>query len=359
MNSPARTSRYGAALFAVLLALACYFALTGLPPRLDYPEALRWGFFVAAALVIVALQASRFEAMAKQGRALAREQAARAAAEQSRRAMEEALGAVAHELRTPASAVLGWVRVLRSGALDGDSARRALEVIERNAQLQAHLAGDLLDAARVTAGKLRLDMRHVELAAVVGAALESVLPAAASEGIEVRCETGGAAGNVWGDPDRLQQVVVNLLSNAVKFTPGGGRIEVRLERAATHAQLTVCDTGVGIAETFLPHVFERFSQGDSPAEKRQGGLGLGLALARDLVEMHGGTIGAESGGEGRGAVFVVRLPLADNGPEGETEGAARPPAVEGDELIRRDNDGRLACRRLSPVTVKIPTPDGY
>jgi signal transduction histidine kinase len=240
---------------------------------------------------------------------LMREQEARFLAEAANRAKDEFLAMVSHELRTPLNAMLGWVTLLNSGKLDKDAQGRALEVIERNARAQAQLIDDLLDIARVVSGNLRLELRPVDLAQVVEKALEAMYPAAQAKSIAVASDLDRPV-ETAGDPDRLQQVVSNLLSNAVKFTPEGGSVEVRLQRQGPEARITVRDSGRGISPELLPHVFERFRQGEEGPGRRQGGLGLGLAIALHLVERHGGTIRVESPGEGLGTAFTVCLPLA-------------------------------------------------
>jgi PAS domain S-box-containing protein len=234
---------------------------------------------------------------------------ARLQAEEASRLKDEFLATVSHELRTPLTAVLGWSKLLKSDRFDPQSAARALEAIERNAAAQARLIDDLLDVSRVITGKLRLDVRRVELLPVIEAAAESVRPAAEARGVRLDLRLDPAAGPVSGDADRLRQVVWNLLSNAIKFTPGGGSVSVSLGREGAHAELTVADTGAGIAPEFLPHVFDRFRQADGRITRQHGGLGLGLAITRHLVEIHGGTVEAESPGHGAGATFRVRLPL--------------------------------------------------
>jgi PAS domain S-box-containing protein len=241
--------------------------------------------------------------------ALVRERAARAEAETANRMKDEFLATLSHELRTPLTAMLGWARLLRSGELDTDTAARAVETIESNARLQAQLIEDLLDVSRIILGKLPLGVRPVELAMVTEAALDAVRPAAAAKCIRLSRVLDPTTGLVSGDPDRLQQVVWNLLSNAVKFTPSKGQVEIRLERVGRFAQITVNDTGKGISAEFLPFVFDRFRQADSSSTRVHGGLGLGLALARHLVELHGGSVHAASAGEGKGSTFSVQLPL--------------------------------------------------
>jgi signal transduction histidine kinase/ActR/RegA family two-component response regulator len=232
--------------------------------------------------------------------------------QEANRAKDEFLATVSHELRTPLTPMLTWVRLLRTARLDPGTTTRALEAIERNARSQAQLVEDLLDVSRIITGKLRLDARAVTLESIAEAALDAVRPAADAKGIalDAALEPGVV---VTGDPDRLQQVLWNLVSNAVKFTPRGGRVEVSLERAGDHAQVTVHDTGVGIRLEFLPFVFDRFRQADASPTRVHGGLGLGLAIVRHLVELHGGSVEAASEGEGRGATFAVRLPLAPGG----------------------------------------------
>ncbi|HKR59262.1 MAG TPA: PAS domain S-box protein [Pyrinomonadaceae bacterium] len=244
---------------------------------------------------------------------LARERAARTDAEKANRLKDEFLATVSHELRTPLNAVIGWSRMLRSGRLDADSAAHALQVIERNAWAQKQIIEDILDVSRVITGKLQLNLGPVDLVAVVDAALDAVRPAL--EAKEIRIETTIDAGLriISGDADRLQQVVWNLLSNAAKFTPVGGKIDVRVSHVESYLQIDVSDTGPGIDPMFLPYVFERFRQADGSTTRTHGGLGLGLAIVRHLVELHGGLINAENRTDSPGAVFSVRLPL----PSGE------------------------------------------
>jgi signal transduction histidine kinase len=230
-------------------------------------------------------------------------------AETASQAKDEFLATLSHELRTPLHAMLGWARLLRTGALDEATQARALETLERNTRLHAQLIEDLLDVSHIITGKLRIDVRPVAPASVIAAALEAVRPAADAKGVRLETRADPLAGPVAGDADRLQQVVWNLLSNAVKFTPRGGRVDVRLAVADGQARLEVADTGRGISPEFLPHLFERFRQADGPAARSFGGLGLGLALVRHIVELHGGTVRAESAGAGRGATFTVELPL--------------------------------------------------
>lgn len=224
------------------------------------------------------------------------------------RAKEDFLATLSHELRTPLNAMLGWTRLLRMGKLDAAGRSRALETIERNAHVQEQLIADILDVSRIVTGRLRLDLRPIELAPVLDAAIETLQPSAAAKGVELSC-TLSRTGKVLGDPDRLQQVVWNLLSNAIKFTPAGGRVVLSLTRAGATAVISVTDTGEGIAPSLLPYVFDRFTQGDSSVTRMHGGLGLGLSIVRHIVELHGGHVAARSKGDRQGATFSVTLPL--------------------------------------------------
>ncbi len=237
-----------------------------------------------------------------------REQAAREEAEAANRFKDEFLAVVSHELRTPLTAILGWAHLLRAGQLDEKNAANALETIERNARAQSQLIDDLLDVSRIITGKLRLDIRKIDPATFIDSAIEALRPAAEARKVRIQKVLDTSVTSVAGDPARLEQVVWNLLSNAIKFTPPDGRIQVKLERVNSHVEIAVKDTGAGIKPEFLPHVFERFRQADQKTTRQHGGLGLGLAIVRHLVELHGGTVQAESEGEGRGATFVVRLP---------------------------------------------------
>jgi signal transduction histidine kinase len=254
---------------------------------------------------------------------LAGEREARAEAQAANVAKDEFLATLSHEMRTPLNAVLGWTRMLRSGQLSAERAQHALEVIERNARSQAGLIEDLLDVSRIIAGKLRLNLRPVDLGAVVHATLDEMRHAAEVKHVELH-DRIDATGRVMGDADRLRQVVMNLLSNAVKFTPAGGRIDVILGTDGSAMVLTVADTGMGISPAFLPQVFDRFRQANSTSTRAHGGMGLGLAIVRHLVELMGGSVRADSPGEGQGATFTVTLPLvpatpaAVAGPAGET-----------------------------------------
>jgi PAS domain S-box-containing protein len=238
---------------------------------------------------------------------LAREQAARAEAETANRLKDEFLAVVSHELRTPLTPIVGWAGLLRAGGYDSATLGQALETIERCAKAQRHIVDDLLDVSRIVTGNLQLALAPVDLGSIVEAAVAAARPAAAARSIGVEAVLPARGEVITGDAGRLQQIVSNLLSNAVKFTPEGGRVEVRLERSGEHVEIVVSDTGVGISPEFLPHVFEKFRQADGSRARAHGGLGLGLAIVRHLVELHGGTVRAESRGKGEGASFTVRL----------------------------------------------------
>jgi PAS domain S-box-containing protein len=238
-----------------------------------------------------------------------------AAAEAANRVKDEFLATLSHELRTPLNAILGWARILRTGKVDAQDLEEGLASIERNAQVQSQLVEDLLDISRISSGNLRLDVKRLEIAEVIEAALAAIMPTANAKGIRVHKVLDSLAGPVTGDFARLQQVVWNLLSNAVKFTPKGGQVQVLLERVNSHVEVSVIDTGVGIHPEFLPHVFDRFRQADATTTRRHSGLGLGLSIAKQLVEMHGGSIRAKSPGEGQGATFTLTLPIIVVHPE--------------------------------------------
>ncbi|HEX9941325.1 MAG TPA: ATP-binding protein [Thermoanaerobaculia bacterium] len=270
--------------------------------------------------------------------------AAREAAEEANRLKDRFLAVLSHELRTPLNAILGWTEMLRAGRLDPGGMARGLSAIERNARAQAQLIDDLLDVARITSGRLRLEVRPLDPAEVMEAALAAVLPSAEAKGIRIGRRFGPGAGPVLGDTARLQQVFVNLLSNAVKFTPRGGWIDIGVERAGEAVEVRVRDTGQGIAPEFLPHVFDSFRQADDSATHRQGGLGLGLAIVRQIVDLHGGRVAAESPGEGAGAIFTLRLPLlALPGPDpaagrGASSRRSEAPPLAGLRVLAVDDD---------------------
>jgi len=268
---------------------------------------------------------------------LVRERAARADAEKANRLKDEFLATLSHELRTPLNAVIGWSRILKAGRLDNESSTHAIEVIERNAWAQKQIIEDILDVSRVITGKLQLHLGPVDLISVVMAALDAVRPALEAKDIRIETQFHDGLKVIAGDVDRLQQVVWNLLSNASKFTPVGGTVGVRIDQDETYLQIQVRDTGPGIAADFLPHVFERFRQADGSTTRTHGGLGLGLAIVRHLVELHGGMIAAENSESG--AVFTVRLPLPSS--ELSLERVPAPVRVEQDVTIVDLKDVRI------------------
>jgi signal transduction histidine kinase len=238
---------------------------------------------------------------------LRREQAARVEAERANRLKDEFLATLSHELRTPLNAIMGWAHVLGQSAHDRDTVHRAAAVIRQNATSQSQLIDDILDVSRIVGGKLQLDTHLIAMNMVIDDAIDSLMPAASAKGIQVLRSLDREI-NVIGDRDRLQQIVWNLVSNALKFTPKGGRVEVSLIDDNGDAQVSVSDSGIGISAEFLPFVFDRFRQADSSMSRRHSGLGLGMAIVRHLVELHGGTVSVESGGEGQGTTFRIRMP---------------------------------------------------
>ncbi|MCW5849021.1 MAG: PAS domain S-box protein [Anaerolineae bacterium] len=299
---------------------------------------------------------ARKAAEAERERLLQRERTARAAAEAANRTKDEFLATVSHELRTPLTAILGWSSMLRAGKGREAVAARALEVIEQSARAQAQLIEDILDVSRIITGKLKLNVQHVDPCPLVQAAATSVRLAAEAKSLQLDVECDGDVGLIAGDADRLQQVTWNLLSNAVKFTPAGGRVEVHLQRQANEVELTVRDTGIGISPDFLPYVFERFSQADSTSTRSYEGLGLGLAIVRHIVEMHGGTVRAASPGPNQGATFTVYLPVA--GPSANRS-TGRDGAVGDQTEVNRaslsDSEPRLPGVRILVVDDDEPT----
>jgi signal transduction histidine kinase len=318
--------------------------------------------------------------------ALQREQVARAEAEAQRskleqahqraeeanRAKDEFLATVSHELRTPLNAILGWTRLLQGGQLPEDKRAAALEAIERNGRSQAQLIDDILDVARIISGKLRVDFREVDPEAIVAAAVDVVRPTAGAKSVELVVKRAGEKSGILGDPDRLQQIVWNLLTNALKFTPAGGRVEASIAHRGDSVVIEVSDTGQGIAAEFLPHVFERFRQADSAPSRTHGGLGLGLAIVRHLVDLHGGAVDVRSAGLGLGSTFTVRLPsrppVAAHPPDGtaQTPSGTRlqaPPdqRLEGLRVVvvEDDDDARevvaMALEQHGAVVAKVST----
>jgi len=327
-----------------------YFNMSALPLRgfAGAADAVVLFAVEVTELVVARDEARRARADAEAGRAerarlLVSEQAARAEAELSNAAKDELLAIVSHELRNPLSAILGWTRLLRTGMLPDEKRERALETIERNAVNQSQLVEDLLDASRIIAGKMRLEVRVVTFGDIVNAALDSLRPTLDAKRLRLKAVLATEALSLMGDASRLQQVVWNVLANAAKFTPRDGSITVVLARVDSSLELTVTDTGEGIDPGFLPYVFDRFKLADSTSTRTHGGLGLGLSIAKNLVEMHGGSIRAESLGRGHGATFVVRLPVAPvrdvSAPrEGAAGGWARPPELVGLRVLVVDDE---------------------
>jgi signal transduction histidine kinase/ActR/RegA family two-component response regulator len=302
--------------------------------------------FIGAVGAVVARW--REQAVAEAERARQEAEAAKQAAETANRAKDNFLATISHELRAPLSPILTWSRMLREHRLSLEQTQRAVEVIERNALLQAALVEDLLDLSRIAEGKLTLEVRPVVLADVVGHAIETVRAAADAKNIRLQVVLDTSLAPIPGDPNRLQQVLWNLLSNAVKFTPNGGRVHVVLERVNSHVEIAVSDTGLGIPPDQLPHLFERFWQGDASTARTQKGLGLGLAIVRHLVELHGGTIVAESPGAGQGSTFTVKLPVV---PVARTAGEAvrRHPVPRVDGKVASVGSARLDGIRVLVV----------
>jgi signal transduction histidine kinase len=303
------------------------------PPRFAVAELEQLRQFLASAELLIQTRAQEREqllAVEQERAAFAdRERDARVQAEAANRSKDEFLMVLSHELRTPINAVYGWARMLQDVGLDPPSMRRAIEAIVRNANAQVQLIDDLLDVSRIVTGKMRLDVRPVDPVAVAEGALDSVRPAADAKEIRLQSVLDPQAGPVTADPARLQQVLWNLLVNAIKFTPKGGRVQIHLQRVNSQVEIVVSDTGQGISSDMLPVIFDRFRQADSTSTRAHKGLGLGLALARYLVEAHGGTITAQSAGEDQGATFIVKLPLAvariGDGSGGRGHSSARGP----------------------------------
>ena len=262
------------------------------------------------------------------------ERGARMLAQRTARMKDEFLATLSHELRTPLNAILGWTQLLRTrGNPEAAEFQRGMEVIERNARAQVALIDDLLDLSRIMSGRFRLDVQQVVLLDIVKGALDSIEPAAQSKGVRLESILDPQSVIVSGDPGRLQQVFWNLLSNAIKFTPKGGKVQVLLQRVNSHIEFSVSDTGIGIPADFLPHVFERFTQKDSSTHREYGGLGLGLAISKQLVDLHGGSIQAKSMGEGQGATFVVTLPLIILAKERPEPARVHPTAADASNML--------------------------
>lgn len=298
---------------------------------------------------------------------LANEHRAREQAEAASRLKDEFVATISHELRTPLNAILGWARLLRGGKLDPEACLNAMETIERSAENQARLIEDLLDMSRIITGKLQMEMRTMDSVAAARAALKTVTPTAQAKGIRLISEFDPNTGFISGDPDRLQQIIWNLLSNAIKFTPRGGKVEVRLAREQSQVVISISDTGQGIEPDFLPHVFDRFRQADSSSVRKHGGLGLGLAIVRHLVEIHGGTITAHSEGLGHGATFTVRLPVTplqtqnavpEAPPSNRRLSPETDPVLEGLRILIVDDEAdarRMLAQLLKSYGVEVST----
>jgi PAS domain S-box-containing protein len=272
-------------------------------------------------------------ANAEKARLLASEQIARTEAERASRMKDEFLATLSHELRTPLNAVLGWATVLRSKKHLDRELSQGLEAIDRNVRVQAQIIDDLLDMSRIISGKMRLDVQQIDLAALVLEAVDTLRTSASGKEVRLQTVIDPLNASVSGDPNRLQQVFWNLLSNAIKFTPKGGRVQVLLERVDSHVEVSVIDTGEGISPDFLPYIFDRFQQADASTTRRHGGLGLGLAIVKNLVELHGGTVRAKSGGLGKGATFIVNLPLTVFHPPPDPKRREHPKSRPRDLLI--------------------------
>ena len=300
-------------------------------------------------------------------RLLEQESRARAAAEESNRLKDEFLATVSHELRTPLTAILGWARMLETGGLDEATAARAIETIRRNAKSQSQIIDDILDVSRIITGNLYLDLHPVDLAPIIEAAINVVRPTAEAKGISVEPEPNSQPTMVPGDSNRLQQVVWNLLSNGIKFTPAGGQVRISINHSDSHVEIKVSDNGQGISPEFLPFVFDRFRQADSTTTRRHGGLGLGLAIVRHLVEIHGGTVLAESPGPDRGATFTVRLPAIGSRTSRDVSEVQRKlecmnseyvPALNGLQVLVVDDDSdtlEMIAAALAKARAKVTT----
>ena len=297
-------------LIALLAVLTAWRGGWGASSALRIADAWTLAMFVLSAGLIMIIAARLRRAEQRRSVLLVLERQAREEAERAGRMKDEFLATLSHELRNPLSAIVGWAQVLRTQPLPPEVVR-GLEVIERNARVQTRIIDDLLDMSRIAAGMTQLDIRSVDLQKIVDSAILPIQPAAHAKRIKIDKVAHVAVGLTRCDPDRLQQVISNLLTNAVKFTPEGGWIEVLLDQRHPHAEISVRDSGIGIDPAFLPFVFDRFRQADSSTSRQHSGLGLGLSICKQLVELHGGTIRASSEGTGKGATFTVRLPLSE------------------------------------------------
>ena len=295
----------------------------------------------------VAREAELQAQIEERSRLLSSEKLARSEAERANRLKDEFLATISHELRNPLNAILGWAHMMRLGKLTPANAERAVETIYRNAKSQAQLVADLLDVSRIISGKLRLDVRTVDLISITNAAIDSIRPAVDAKGIRLQTMLDPAAGPISGDADRLQQIVWNLLTNAVKFTPKGGRIQVKVQRVDSHVEVVISDSGVGISKEFLPYVFDRFRQADASTTRIHGGLGLGLSIVHQLVDLHGGSASVQSEGEGKGATFTITLPFVGV--------ISATPEAESDLLAQSDDvislDGLPSLKGLKVLVV--------
>jgi signal transduction histidine kinase len=307
-----------AAMFLAVLAMDYFFNPPLFALEISINNLASTVVFIIVALLIGWIDADRKRILVERDRLLESEKQARIAAEDANRAKDQFLAMVTHELRAPLNTIIGWAQVLRQGKFGEKEVSTALSAIERNAFLQSQLVSDLLDISRIRAGKFHVDLHPIDLASCLRAAIESIEPAIMAKHIKLETIFDENVPQVMGDSDRLQQVFWNLLSNAVKFTPKNWRIDVRLECSDKYARVAVSDTGIGISSEFLPFVFDAFSQFDDTAKNKHGGLGLGLAIVRHLVEAHGGTIKAKSAGKNLGATFIVELPLIKSYEEAET-----------------------------------------
>jgi signal transduction histidine kinase len=320
-----------------------YFLVPPIHRVLGSPEdAARFAVFVVIGVLTSLRSAEIRRGITLRERLLRDADEARAAAEAANQAKDQFLAMLSHELRSPLAAIRMWSSLLRSGKLDADKTKQALEAVEDSVIVQARLVADLLDVSRIVSGKLTLEHATVDLATAAQKALHASHAAAKEKHIRLEESIEAGVGFVRGDAARLRQVVSNLVSNAIKFTPEGGRVAVHLERVGNHTRLTVSDTGEGIAPDLLPHIFERFRQGDGSITRRSGGLGLGLAIARHIVAAHGGTIEARSPGKGAGATFLVTLPLCTDAGEPvravQTASAERPSVLDGVAVLVVEDD---------------------
>jgi CheY-like chemotaxis protein len=294
----------------------------------------------------------RKDAEEERERLLRQEKAAREEAESAGRLKDEFLATISHELRTPLTSILGWARLFSSGMVPDHQVRQAMDVIAKNAQAQAQLIDDILDTSRIITGRLQLEAQPVEIERIFQAVVDVVRPSAELKGVDLNVVIDARREVVLGDPGRLRQAIWNLLSNAVKFSNEGGRVEARLARAGNQVEITVSDTGVGIDPQFMPHVFERFRQADGARTRGYGGLGLGLAITRHIVEMHGGDVSASSLGKGQGAKFKIRIPLTSSAPAPQTPSAERQrQALDGPR--ERERKATEGCQRLDGLRILI------